>query len=122
MASTTPVRMALLPLRLVVATGVAFVGYYAPYVAGALLALASLVGVGFVVVAWAARRAIRARGRHRCATCGYDVLDIARICPKCRTPTPLALARAGRGVDAPIMPIRAADIDAVTALSRSPSE
>jgi hypothetical protein len=100
MTSGTPTRLALLPLRLGTGAAVAFLGYYAPWVVAGLLALAAAAGIVLVAVAWGARRALRWRGRSPCATCGYEVLDIARICPKCRTPTPLALERAAGGAGA----------------------
>jgi predicted amidophosphoribosyltransferase len=83
---------------------VAFLGYYAPWVAAGLFAAASLAGVVLVAMAWGVRRLLHRRGRTPCATCGYSVLDIARICPTCKSPTPLALERAASGAEVSRVP------------------
>jgi uncharacterized membrane protein YebE (DUF533 family) len=67
--------------------GIAALGYYAPWVALGLLLLAVVAGASVLVASIFVVRAVRSRSRQACARCDYRPLRIARICPKCHTPT-----------------------------------
>jgi hypothetical protein len=75
-----------LPLRVGAAVGMSWLAIKTPYVAAVLLGLVLLAGLvsaaGWLVM----RRAVRARGRVSCASCGHRMLEAAQICPKCHAP------------------------------------
>lgn len=75
-----------LPVRVAAAVGLAWLSVKTPYVAAGLLAAALLVALGSAIAWLVFRRAVRARGRVSCASCGHRMLEAAHVCPKCHAP------------------------------------
>jgi hypothetical protein len=82
-----------LPVRVAAAVGVSWLAVKTPYVAAILLALLLCVGLVSAVAWLVMRRAVRARSRVSCASCGHRMLEAAHICPKCHAPASRATER-----------------------------
>ena len=85
--STKIVALSSIPIRIALALGMVFLGYQLPYVALGILIFGMAIGCIGLAIIWLLRRSFRRRNRIECAKCDYRPLKIARICPKCHTPT-----------------------------------
>lgn len=93
MAAKKTLTLASVPVRAGFMAGVAALGWYAPWVALGLLVLAVIAGAAVLVGSVVVVRAFNSRARQECAKCDYRPLRIARICPRCHTPTLVASTR-----------------------------